>query len=206
MSQTLIHIRDLHKSFGSLEVLKGIDIDVRQGERIAIIGSSGSGKSTLLNIIAGLDEPDTGTITINGRDVTHVPPQKRDTSSTEPVMSRIAITLGRSVLRFFQIVWNSSAWYSMSTRMVRRIPVNACWNVAQTWRRPRLAFADGRRPKPPVFGLASGRRFRRATTHSLFQAVLVMHPRLLQVSRRSAFHTLVLRERRADGPVEGGEQ
>lgn len=66
MNETLIHIRDLHKSFGALEVLKGIDIDVRQGERIAIIGSSGSGKSTLLRCINFMEMPTSGTIAIDG--------------------------------------------------------------------------------------------------------------------------------------------
>ena len=66
MSDTLIHIRNLHKSFGALEVLKGIDIDVRRGERIAIIGSSGSGKSTLLRCINFMEMPTSGTIALDG--------------------------------------------------------------------------------------------------------------------------------------------
>jgi polar amino acid transport system ATP-binding protein len=66
MSETLIHIRDLRKTFGELEVLKGIDIDVRRGERIAIIGSSGSGKSTLLRCINFMEMPTRGTIAIDG--------------------------------------------------------------------------------------------------------------------------------------------
>ena len=66
MSDTLIHIRDLHKSFGALEVLKGIDIEVRRGERIAIIGSSGSGKSTLLRCINFMEMPTSGTIALDG--------------------------------------------------------------------------------------------------------------------------------------------
>ena len=66
MSNTLIHIRNLHKYFGALEVLKGIDIDVRRGERIAIIGSSGSGKSTLLRCINFMEMPTSGTIALDG--------------------------------------------------------------------------------------------------------------------------------------------
>jgi polar amino acid transport system ATP-binding protein len=66
MSDTLIHIRNLHKHFGALEVLRGIDIDVRRGERIAIIGSSGSGKSTLLRCINFMEMPTSGTIALDG--------------------------------------------------------------------------------------------------------------------------------------------
>ena len=67
MTDTLIEIRDLHKYFGALEVLKGIDIDVKRGERIAIIGSSGSGKSTLLRCINFMEMPTSGTIALDGK-------------------------------------------------------------------------------------------------------------------------------------------
>ena len=65
-TETLIRIRNLTKRFGALEVLKGIDIDVRAGERIAIIGSSGSGKSTLLRCINFMEMPTSGTIELDG--------------------------------------------------------------------------------------------------------------------------------------------
>ena len=73
----MIEIDNVHKSFGDLEVLKGINLTVQKGEVVSVIGGSGSGKSTLLRAIAGLDQPDSGTITINGRDVTNIPPQRR---------------------------------------------------------------------------------------------------------------------------------
>jgi len=66
MADTLIRIRNLTKRFGDHEVLKGIDIDVRAGERIAIIGSSGSGKSTLLRCINFMETPSTGSIELDG--------------------------------------------------------------------------------------------------------------------------------------------
>lgn len=61
----MVEIRGLKKSFGDLEVLKGIDLDVKKGEVIAIIGSSGTGKSTLLRCINYLEEPDDGQIKID---------------------------------------------------------------------------------------------------------------------------------------------
>ena len=66
MPESLIRIRNLKKRFGALEVLKGIDIDVTSGERIAIIGSSGSGKSTLLRCINFMEMPTSGTIELDG--------------------------------------------------------------------------------------------------------------------------------------------
>lgn len=65
----MIQLRNITKSFGSLQVLKGIDLDIRQGEIVSIVGASGAGKTTLLQIMGTLDKADTGTITIDGVDV-----------------------------------------------------------------------------------------------------------------------------------------
>ena len=73
-----ITVRGANKHYGDFAALDNVDFDVPSGSLTALLGPSGSGKSTLLRAIAGLDQPDTGTITINGRDVTHVSPQRRD--------------------------------------------------------------------------------------------------------------------------------
>ena len=62
----IISARDIHKSFGSLEVLKGIDLDVSEGEVLAVTGASGAGKTTLLQILGTLSTPDAGTLEIEG--------------------------------------------------------------------------------------------------------------------------------------------
>jgi sulfate transport system ATP-binding protein len=72
-----ITVRAANKHYGDFAALDNVDFDVPSGSLTALLGPSGSGKSTLLRAIAGLDQPDTGTITINGRDVTGVPPQRR---------------------------------------------------------------------------------------------------------------------------------
>ena len=68
--QPAVKIVQLHKYFGSLEVLKGIDFEVRAGEVVCIIGPSGSGKSTLLRCVNRLEEPTSGQIFIEGEDIT----------------------------------------------------------------------------------------------------------------------------------------
>jgi sulfate/thiosulfate transport system ATP-binding protein len=73
-----IVVRGVNKRYGDFVALDNVDFDVPTGSLTALLGPSGSGKSTLLRAIAGLDQPDTGTITINGRDVTRVPPQRRE--------------------------------------------------------------------------------------------------------------------------------
>ena len=65
-----VEIRDLHKSFGRLEVLKGIDFEVGQGEVVCVVGPSGSGKSTLLRCVNLLEEPTAGKIWVDGVEVT----------------------------------------------------------------------------------------------------------------------------------------
>lgn len=69
----MIEIKNIHKSFGSLEVLKGIDAIIEQGEIVAIIGASGAGKTTLLQIVGTLDKPDCGEIRYDGKRVDNLP-------------------------------------------------------------------------------------------------------------------------------------
>lgn len=72
----MIDIKGIKKSFGSLEVLKGIDLHIDKGEVVSIVGPSGAGKTTLLQIIGTLDRPDAGTITIDGIDVSKLSSKK----------------------------------------------------------------------------------------------------------------------------------
>jgi lipoprotein-releasing system ATP-binding protein len=73
MSESLLRAEDVRKSFqtgdGQIEVLKGVNLEVRRGERVAIVGASGVGKSTLLHILGTLDHPTSGRITFRGADL-----------------------------------------------------------------------------------------------------------------------------------------
>lgn len=66
----MIKVRNIKKSYGSLQVLKGIDLSINKGEVVSIVGPSGAGKTTLLQIMGTLDSPDEGTVEIDGVDVT----------------------------------------------------------------------------------------------------------------------------------------
>ena len=65
----MIQLHDIRKSFGTLEVLKGIDLTINQGEVVSIVGPSGAGKTTLLQIIGTLDRPDSGRVLFGGVDI-----------------------------------------------------------------------------------------------------------------------------------------
>jgi ABC-type Fe3+/spermidine/putrescine transport system ATPase subunit len=73
-----VEIRNLCKTFDQVRAVDGFTLDIKAGEFVSILGASGSGKSTVLRIIAGLEEPTTGCIAIDGRDATHLAPEHRN--------------------------------------------------------------------------------------------------------------------------------
>ena len=72
-----LEIDQLHKQFGDLPAVSGFDVDVEQGEFLSLLGPSGCGKTTALRMIAGFERPTSGTIHLNGRDITNQPPNRR---------------------------------------------------------------------------------------------------------------------------------
>ena len=73
-----VKIRDVRKSFGTVEILHGVSIDIEEGEFVVLVGPSGCGKSTLLRMLAGLEHVTSGEIVIGGRVVNDLPPKERD--------------------------------------------------------------------------------------------------------------------------------
>jgi multiple sugar transport system ATP-binding protein len=73
-------LRDISKRFGDIEAVSGLNLDVKSGELIVLLGPSGAGKTTALRLVAGLETPDTGEIRIADRDMTYVAPALRDTT------------------------------------------------------------------------------------------------------------------------------
>lgn len=81
MSDIILRLEKLRKSFDGQEVLKGIDLEVERGEFLTLLGPSGCGKTTTLRIIAGLEEPDEGSVFLDGKDIAHLPPEKREVNT-----------------------------------------------------------------------------------------------------------------------------
>lgn len=75
---TMVELRSVSKSFGNAVAVDQVDLSIASGEFITLLGPSGCGKTTILRMISGFETPDTGVVLLDGRDVTHVPPYRRD--------------------------------------------------------------------------------------------------------------------------------
>ncbi len=105
--ESVISIKDLKKSFGSLNVLNGVDFEIKRGENIAILGRSGTGKSVLIKIISGLLKPDSGVVKVLGQEVDKL---------SEKELQALRLKIGFS----FQ---NSALYDSMSVRENLKFPL-----------------------------------------------------------------------------------
>ena len=110
-----IRIRDLHKSFGPKRVLDGIDLEVRQGESVVVIGGSGTGKSVLLKCILGIMQPEQGSIEIDGVEVTGLSRRAR-----EEVMHKFGMLFQGAALFDSLPVWENVAFGLLQVKKLER--------------------------------------------------------------------------------------
>ena len=108
MSDIVIRIRNLHKRFGDLHVVKGVDLEVKRGERIAIIGASGSGKSTILRCLNFMELPSEGTIELDGKTIGREGRSNGGGAAARAIPRRNCATCARA-----------SAWFSSSSTCSR---------------------------------------------------------------------------------------
>ncbi|GAA1581657.1 ABC transporter ATP-binding protein [Actinoplanes couchii] len=114
---TAVHVRGLRRTFGERHVLDGLDLDVRRGEFLALLGASGTGKTTLLRILAGLDRPDDGTALVPPRRTVvfqepRLVPSKRVLANVTVALPRgeAARTLGLAALDEVGLSRHADAW------------------------------------------------------------------------------------------------
>jgi putative ABC transport system ATP-binding protein len=130
---TLIGLRGVTKTYespaGAFHALRGIDLEIRAGEFVAIVGKSGSGKSTLLNMVGGIDSPTSGLVTVGGTAIQSLGP------------SRLAAWRGRTVgivFQFFQLLPTLTAAENVM------LPMDFCGTLPARRRRPRALDLLGR--------------------------------------------------------------
>jgi branched-chain amino acid transport system ATP-binding protein len=94
----LLEVREVSKSFGGVQAVNRVSLDVNQGDLLSVIGPNGAGKTTLLNMVSGFYHPDTGRISLGGDDVTHIPPFKVAERGVARTFQNIALFRGMTVL------------------------------------------------------------------------------------------------------------
>lgn len=172
MPATAVRIRDLRKTFGAVEAVAGVDLDIGDGEFFSMLGPSGSGKTTVLRLIAGFERPTSGTVELAGRDVTGLAPFDRDVNT---VFQDYALFPHLDVLRNVE--------YGLK---VRRVPkAERRERALEALRSVRLDGFEARRPGE----LSGGQRQRVALARAL-----VNEPKVLLLDEPLGALDLKLRE------------
>ena len=94
----LLEVREVSKSFGGVQAVNRVSLDVNEGDLLSVIGPNGAGKTTLLNMISGFYHPDSGKLSLGGDDVTHIPPFKVAERGVARTFQNIALFRGMTVL------------------------------------------------------------------------------------------------------------
>jgi len=152
-----VELVDVTKRFGPVAAVEGIDLQVHPGEFLSLLGPSGCGKTTTLRLIAGFEQPDEGEVRIGGRDVSKVPPYKRDVN-----------TVFQSYALFPHLSVQDNVAYGLKQRGLGRSERRA--RATEMLALVRLEGLEGRKPRQ----LSGGQQQRVALARAL-----VMHPRVL---------------------------
>jgi len=163
MSEPLVSTHDLHKSYGSVHVLRGVSIEIQPGERLAILGKSGSGKSTLLHLLGGLDVPTSGQLRVAGLDLARISRNER---------AEFRLTTIGVIFQAFHLVPNRTALENVELPMMFAAQSRRARRKRATLALEAVGLGDRLRHRPSE--LSGGERQRVAVARAM-----VNRPRLL---------------------------
>jgi len=163
MSEPLVSTHDLHKSYGSVHVLRGVSIEIQPGERLAILGKSGSGKSTLLHLLGGLDVPTSGQLRVAGLDLARISRNER---------AEFRLTTIGVIFQAFHLVPNRTALENVELPMMFAAQSRRARRKLATLALEAVGLGDRLRHRPSE--LSGGERQRVAVARAM-----VNRPRLL---------------------------
>jgi polar amino acid transport system ATP-binding protein len=172
MAASLLEIRDLHKSYGPVEVLKGVDCTVEAGEVISIIGSSGSGKTTLLRCVNMLEDFQAGSIRIDGEEIGYLVEGGRRRRKPEREIARQRALTGMAFQQFNLFPHMTAIENVMlGLTLVKKMQPEAARAIAESWL-ARVGLLDRKDHRPSK--LSGGQQQRVAIARAI-----AMSPRLM---------------------------
>lgn len=154
-NNAVVSLRDLHKSFGGKQVLRGMSLEVRQGESVVIVGGSGTGKSVALKHVIGLLRPDRGHVFVDGADICHMKPVELNTFRKRFGMSFQEGALFDSMSVFENVAFPLRRHTKMTQSEIER-------RVRQCLEQVHLHGVEGRRPSELSGGMRRRVGFARA--------------------------------------------
>lgn len=138
---SVLSVRGLHKSFGGVEAVAGVDFDVAAGEMLALIGPNGAGKTTCFNMLMGQLRPDAGTVSLDGADITGLPPRaiwRRGVGRTFQITATFAsMTVAENVQTALMSHRGDLGRFSRARRhctrtMPSRCSIKSAWRISAT--------------------------------------------------------------------------
>jgi len=144
MTEIALSLRNLAKSFGQTEIIRGVNLDIAKGERHAIIGPNGAGKTTLFNLISGRFPLSSGEILLNDVRVDALPPHRINRMGLSRSFQITSIFHRLSVFENLRcaLLWSMGYHYSFWTPLWLQRALNERTNMEMRFRRPRQAFAS----------------------------------------------------------------
>ncbi len=130
--QVLLSASGIFKNFGRVEVLRGLQIEVKRGETIGLMGPNGAGKTTLFNVISGFILPDRGKVHFLGRDITSDPPYKRARSGIYRTFQRVRIAEQMTIMDNLLLAFQDRAYERPMSALCR---IRDWLALEHTWRR-----------------------------------------------------------------------